>query len=169
MGYGWVRMRWSFVLMSLCLMLAGCAKETTNVQTANATSSPIDSGGPAVGEVYVELAPDGVELQGVTLYGGSEGHSERWLGGKSVAGGGVLPVPYVQGWWFDLIRPDGTYEGCALFGWDSVGGKGFVMCNSWQNIDLRFVVPTGATHEFEHRPTQGVPLSTWAINGDADD
>lgn len=149
-------------------MLAGCAKETSNVETANLTSSPIDPGGPPVGEVYVEMAADGVELQEVALYGVSEGHSERWLGGKSVTGGGVLPAPYVQGWWLDLICPDGTYEGCAIFGWDSVGGKGIVMCNSWQNIDLRFVVPTGVTHEFEHRPRQGMPLGNWAIDGDVD-
>ena len=160
-------MKLPFILASLCLILAGCAKETATIKTANVTSSPIDPGGPAIGEVYVELTPDGVEQAGVTLYSGSEGYSQRWLGGKSVTGG-ILPAPYEQGWWFDLICSDGTYEGCALFGWDSVGDKGFVMCNSWQNIDLRFVVPKGATHEFEHRPTQGNPLSEWAISGETD-
>ena len=137
------------------LFLVGCD------ENHELTSMPVDPDGDSVGEVYVELQ---VPEEGA-IFSSSSGCSDRWLVGKQVTGGS-FPDPYIRNWWFDLIRRDGANEGCVQIAWDPEGRRGFALCRSWRNVDLRFVTSDGEIFRFEHRPTHLRPVDTWTFVAD---
>ena len=111
------------------------------------------------GEVYVETTPTS---NGFTAKSGFNG---PWVGGKQVTGG-VLPEPFGRSWWFDLILPDNTNDGCVQMGWDKQSSTGFALCRSWRNVNMRFVTPQGQTILFEHRPTELDSLTRWDFSNE---
>ena len=141
-------MKRNLLIIFTTIVFLGCEKKPDEL-----ASKALDPHGPAVSEVFVIRFPEGNNTW-------RHGHSDRWLGGKS-SSGGIVPKPYKNGWWFDLILPNGSNEGSAFIGWDPIAMRGFVICRSWQNINLRFEISPGDVRRFKHRPVDLRPLSQW--------
>jgi hypothetical protein len=117
-----------------------------------------DEGGSSVGSVKFKLWRDDGGLHSKV------GPSDRWIGGKQVTNVS-LPEPYLKNWCVDLVNQAGVYEGFVILGLDVDSGKLFILCRSWQNLDVEFIGLDGQIHVFEHRPVSLRPISQWTRKG----
>ena len=131
----------------------------------NLDSKAVDPGGAEVGSVYVIVHHDDRLSSDGSSY--TTGYTEPWIGGKQTSNNPFVES-FERGWWFDLIRPDGTYDGCAAIGWDSGTGKVKFLCRSWQNINLSLTKPDGKVVSYEHRPKDLNPLSVTTKQAEQD-
>ena len=144
------------IAIGLIVAIAAYARWIQSTENNNLASKAVDPGGSAAGTVYVVVNREEFTSGGSSSY--TTGYSDRWVGGKQT-NNNPFGESYDRGWWFDLILPDGTYDGCAAIGWDAGTGRVKFLCRSWQNIDLTLTKPDGEVVSYEHRPKDLSPLS----------